>query len=141
MSVRSILKMGDAPLQQARPVEDFTAPWLATLLADLHDTMAEHHGAGLAAPQIGEPWQVVVFGSGAPNPRYPDAEPVPATVLINPILTPLGRPWKKTGRVVCPFPACVGWCLATASCVIRDLMPMASRLTAPYRVSCPGGAA
>ena len=91
MSVRNILKMGDVRLlQQARPVEDFTAPWLSTLLADLHDTMAEHHGAGLAAPQIGEPWQVVVFGSGAPNPRYPEAEPVPATVLINPILTPLG---------------------------------------------------
>ena len=84
MSVRSILKMGDVRLlQQARPVEDFTAPWLSTLLADLHDTMAEHHGAGLAAPQIGEPWQVVVFGSGAPNRRYPEAEPVPATVLIN----------------------------------------------------------
>ena len=85
MAIRPILKMGDARLlSQARPIEDFTAPALQQLLADLRDTMAAHNGAGLAAPQIGEPWQVVLFGSGKANPRYPDAEPVPPTVLINP---------------------------------------------------------
>ncbi len=91
MAIRPILKMGDARLlSQARPIEDFTTPALQQLLEDLRDTMAAHNGAGLAAPQIGEPWQVVMFGSGKANPRYPDAEPVPPTVLINPTVTPMG---------------------------------------------------
>src|SRR5262249_17753325 len=59
---------------------------LRELLADMRDTMAALSGAGLAAPQIGVASRVVIFGSGAPNPRYPDAEIVPATVLINPQL-------------------------------------------------------
>lgn len=118
MSVRSILKMGDARLlQQARPVEDFSAPWLSTLLADLHDTMAAHQGAGLAAPQIGEPWQVVVFGSGAPNPRYPDAEPVPPTVLINPILTPLGAAMEDDWEGCLSIPGLRG--VAPRYCEVR----------------------
>lgn len=118
MSVRSILKMGDVRLlQQARPVEDFTAPWLSTLLADLHDTMAAHQGAGLAAPQIGEPWQVVVFGSGAPNPRYPDAEPVPPTVLINPILTLLGAAMEDDWEGCLSIPGLRG--VAPRYCEVR----------------------
>ncbi len=91
MSIRPILKMGDPRLLRvARPVTEFGTPWLAELLQDMQDTMAAAHGAGLAAPQIGEDWQVVIFGTGAPNPRYPEAPVVPRTVLINPVIEPLG---------------------------------------------------
>ena len=91
MSIRPILKMGDPRLLRvARPVTEFGSPWLAELLQDLQDTMVAAQGAGLAAPQIGEDWQVVIFGTGAPNPRYPDAPVVPRTVLINPVIEPLG---------------------------------------------------
>ncbi|MBU3650085.1 MAG: peptide deformylase, partial [Limnohabitans sp.] len=92
MAVRPILKMGDPRLLRvARPVEALGTPELAALLQDLHDTMQAANGAGLAAPQIGVDLQVVVFGSDAPNPRYPDAPQVPKTVLINPVLTPLSK--------------------------------------------------
>jgi peptide deformylase len=82
--------MGDPLLlQRARPVQDFGAPELAELLSDMRDTMAALNGAGLAAPQIGVGLQVVIFGIEH-NPRYPDAEAVPYTELINPVVTPLG---------------------------------------------------
>jgi peptide deformylase len=91
MAVREILKMGDARLLRvAQPVTAFDTPELPALLKDLDDTMIAANGAGLAAPQIGVDLQVVVFGSGELNPRYPDAPVVPYTVLINPVLTPLG---------------------------------------------------
>ena len=91
MAVREILKMGDARLLRvAQPVTTFNTPELRALLQDLNDTMHAANGAGLAAPQIGVDLQVVVFGSGKINPRYPEAPVVPYTVLINPILTPLG---------------------------------------------------
>ena len=81
--------MGDPRLLQvAAPVEDYAAPELAALLADLRETMAHMDGAGLAAPQIGVSLRVVIFGFTA-NPRYPEASPVPYTELINPVLTPL----------------------------------------------------
>jgi peptide deformylase len=70
-------------------VKAFGTPQLHELIADMRDTMAHLNGAGLAAPQIGEPLRVVIFGV-ARNPRYPDAEEVPNTVLINPVITPLG---------------------------------------------------
>ena len=89
MAVRDVLKMGDPRLlAPARPVEDFASPDLARLIVDMHDTMRALNGAGLAAPQIGVGLQVVIFEVDA-NPRYPDAETVPFTVLINPVLTPL----------------------------------------------------
>lgn len=91
MTVRTILKMGDARLLRvARPVTAFDTDELHLLVTDLLDTMAAANGAGLAAPQIGEDLQVVIFGSGAPNPRYPDAPVVPRTVLVNPVITPVG---------------------------------------------------
>ena len=91
MAVQPILKMGDPRLLQvAQPVQQFGTAQLAELLQDLRDTVAAASGAGLAAPQIGVSLQVVVFGSGQPNPRYPDAPPVPPTVLINPVLTRIG---------------------------------------------------
>lgn len=91
MAVRPLLKMGDARLLRvAEPVADVSAPELVSLLQDMRDTMADAQGAGLAAPQIGVNLQVVIFGSGQPNPRYPQAPVVPPTVLINPVLTPLG---------------------------------------------------
>jgi peptide deformylase len=87
--IREVLKMGDPRLlQQAQPLDRFDTPELHALLADMRDTMAHLSGAGLAAPQIGVGLQVVIFGV-AQNPRYPEAEEIPDTVLINPVLTPL----------------------------------------------------
>jgi hypothetical protein len=76
MTVRALLRMGDPLLRQlAQPVMDCQAPRLVELVADLQDTMEAHSGAGLAAPQIGIPLRVVIFGGGGPNLRYPDAPP------------------------------------------------------------------
>jgi peptide deformylase len=81
--------MGDPRLlEPSQPVERFDTPELHALVADMHDTMEALNGAGLAAPQIGVGLQVVIFGVGR-NPRYPDAEEVPYTVLVNPKLTAL----------------------------------------------------
>jgi len=92
MAVHTILKMGDPRLLRvAKPVAQFDTPELHRLVADMFDTMAAANGAGLAAPQIGVDLQLVIFGSGAPNPRYPDAPPVPRTVLLNPKITPLSE--------------------------------------------------
>ncbi len=89
MAVRPVLKMGDPVLlQRAQPVTAFDTPELQALLVDMNDTMQAESGAGLAAPQIGVSLQVVVFGITF-NPRYPEAEPVPYTVLINPQLEPV----------------------------------------------------
>jgi peptide deformylase len=82
--------MGDPRLlERSREVERFDTPDLHELLQDMHDTMDAMSGAGLAAPQIAVPLRVVVFGLKR-NPRYPDAEEVPYTILINPIITPVG---------------------------------------------------
>jgi peptide deformylase len=88
--IRDILRMGDPRLlERAKAIEPGASPELAALLQDMRDTMAANDGAGLAAPQIGVPLRVVIFGMEY-NPRYPDAEPVPYTELVNPVLTPLG---------------------------------------------------
>jgi len=89
MPVREVLRMGDPRLlQPSAPVSDFGSRELRGLLADMRDTMRALDGAGLAAPQVGVGLRVVIFGVEK-NPRYPDAESVPQTVLINPVLTPL----------------------------------------------------
>jgi peptide deformylase len=91
MAIREVLKMGDARLLEvSEPIRAFGAPELASLLADMRDTMRDLNGAGLAAPQIGVGVRVVIFGFEQ-NERYPDAEAVPFTVLINPTLTPIGE--------------------------------------------------
>jgi peptide deformylase len=87
--------MGDPRLLRvSRRLEAFDTPELHALIADMHDTMRALNGAGLAAPQIGVDLQVVIFGVES-NPRYPDAEPVPQTVLVNPVLTPLGEEMEE----------------------------------------------
>ena len=89
--IRPVLRMGDPILfRRAEPVMQFDTPELHALLQDMDDTMRSKNGAGIAAPQIGVSLQVVIFGVGA-NPRYPDAEEVPYTVLINPALQPVGE--------------------------------------------------
>lgn len=91
MSVRLVLRMGEPLLlEKAQPVTAFNTPELHALIQDMQDTMNAMDGAGIAAPQIGVSLQVVIFGVGS-NPRYPDAEQVPYTVLINPTLTPVGE--------------------------------------------------
>ncbi len=90
MTVHAILKMGDPRLLRvAQAVTAFDTTELHQLIADMDETMLAANGAGLAAPQIGVDLQVVIFGTGRPNPRYPDAPIVPRTVLINPVITPL----------------------------------------------------
>ena len=89
MTVREILKMGDPRLLRVAPeVQDFDTPELHALVADLFDTMHAADGAGLAAPQIGVDLALVIFGFER-NPRYPDAPPVPQTVLLNPTIVAL----------------------------------------------------
>ena len=90
MAVKVVLRMGDERLLQvAEPINQFNTPALRELLTDMRDTMQALNGAGLAAPQIGVGLRVVIFGVQA-NSRYPDAESVPETVLINPVITPIG---------------------------------------------------
>ena len=107
--IREVLKMGDERLlRRAEPVERFGTPELAALLADMHDTMAHLNGAGLAAPQIGVGLRVVIFGVHA-NPRYPDVEEVPDTVLINPELAPLSDEIEEGWEGCLSVPGMRGW--------------------------------
>jgi peptide deformylase len=117
MAVHEILKMGDPRLLRvAKPVEQFDTPELHRLIADMFDTMKAANGAGLAAPQIGVDLQLVIFGSDAPNPRYPDAPPVPRTVLLNPTIVPLSYEEEE------------GWegCLSVPG--LRGVVPRYSRI-------------
>ena len=87
--IRDVLRMGDPRLwERSAEVTRFGTPELMSLVQDMRDTMAALNGAGLAAPQIGVPLRVVIFGVER-SPRYPDADPVPYTELVNPVLTPL----------------------------------------------------
>jgi peptide deformylase len=116
MAIRPVLKMGDPILlQQAKPIEQFDTPELHALIADMQDTMRALNGAGIAAPQIGVSLQVVIFGVGA-NPRYPEAEAVPFTVLINPQLSALDEELEE------------GWegCLSVPG--MRGLVPRYKKL-------------
>ena len=92
MTVRTILKMGDPRLLRIAPpvpAADFDSDAIHLLVSDMFDTMHAVNGAGLAAPQIGVDVQLVILGTDAPNPRYPDAPIVPRTVLLNPVITAL----------------------------------------------------
>ncbi|HRD87852.1 MAG TPA: peptide deformylase [Accumulibacter sp.] len=107
--IRPLLRMGDPRLlRQARPVERFDAPELHTLIADMEETMRHLDGAGLAAPQIGVDLRLVIFGVER-NVRYPDAEPVPRTVLINPVLTPLSPETEEGWEGCLSVPGLRGW--------------------------------
>src|SRR5262245_47393677 len=103
--IRDVLRMGDPRLlERARPVERFDAPELHALLADMRETMAHQNGAGLAAPQIGVGLRVVIFGVQA-NPRYPHAEAVRDTVLIEPVGAEMEEDWEGCLSV----PGMRGW--------------------------------
>ncbi len=109
MAVRQILKMGDPRLLRvAEPVREFDTAELHTLIADMFDTMHAANGAGLAAPQIGVNLQLVIFGFGQNN-RYPDAPPVPETVLINPVLEPLSDDMEEGWEGCLSVPGLRGW--------------------------------
>jgi len=91
MAAREVIKIGNPLLLQvSEPVTKFNTPELESLIADMFDTMAALNGAGLAAPQIGILRRIVIFGIEE-NPRYPDAEPVPTTILINPVIKPVSQ--------------------------------------------------
>lgn len=122
---RPVLRMGDPRLlMRARPVDQFGTPALNALIDDMFDTMRATNGVGLAAPQIGVPLRVVIFGFTS-SPRYPDAEPVPTTILINPELTPLSDTVEE------------GWegCLSVPG--LRGSVPRFTRLR--YRGFDPSG--
>jgi peptide deformylase len=107
--IREVLRMGDPRLwQKSLPVTQFATPQLIELLQDMRDTMAHLNGAGLAAPQIGVPLRVVIFGVTA-NPRYPGIEDVPDTVLINPVLTPLAQELEEGWEGCLSVPGMRGW--------------------------------
>jgi peptide deformylase len=117
MAIKAVLRIGDPRLLRiSEPVQGFGTSELQSLLVDMQDTMASLSGAGLAAPQIGVPLRVVIFGTGAPNPRYPDAPIVPYTVLINPVVTPVGEQMEQ------------GWegCLSVPG--MRGLVPRFAQL-------------
>jgi peptide deformylase len=114
--IRDVLKMGDPRLlQKSAPIERFGTPELDELIRDMKDTMAHMNGAGLAAPQIGVPLRLVIFGVER-NPRYPDAEEVPFTILCNPELKAVGSELEE------------GWegCLSVPG--MRGLVPRLLRL-------------
>ena len=116
MAVREVLRMGHPVLRErAKPVEALGTPELLALVADMKDTMAAKNGAGLAAPQIGVGLRVVIFGVDH-NPRYPDAEEVPFTVLVNPKIVHLTREVEE------------GWegCLSVPG--MRGLVPRCTKL-------------
>ena len=107
--IRTVLRMGDPRLLRvARPVERLDTPELHALVADLFDTMADRDGAGLAAPQIGVDLRVVIFGFDS-NPRYPQAGPVPPTVLVNPVVEPLGAEEEEGWEGCLSVPGMRGW--------------------------------
>jgi peptide deformylase len=117
MAVHEILKMGDERLlRMAQPVTEFDTDALHLLVADMFETMHAVSGAGLAAPQIAVDLQLVIFGTDAVNPRYPDAPVVPRTVLLNPVITPLGDEEEE------------GWegCLSVPG--LRGVVPRWSRI-------------
>ncbi len=116
MTVRTVLRMGEPLLlEKALPITAFDTPELHALIQDMQDTMQAMNGAGIAAPQIGVSLQVVIFGVSQ-NPRYPEAEQVPFTVLINPTLAPVGDEMEE------------GWegCLSVPG--MRGLVPRYARL-------------
>ena len=126
MTVRDILKMGDPRLLRlAQPITEFDTDAIHLLVADMFDTMHAVNGAGLAAPQIGVDLQLVIFGTDAPNPRYPDAPLVPRTVLLNPVITPIGDAEED------------GWegCLSVPG--LRGLVPRYTRIR--YEGMLPDG--
>ena len=107
--IRPVLRMGDPRLwQKSLPVSQLNTKELFELVRDMRDTMAHLDGAGLAAPQIAVPLRVVIFGVTA-NPRYPDVEPVPDTVLINPELTPLSDEMEEGWEGCLSVPGMRGW--------------------------------
>ena len=125
MAIRAVIKMGHPLLRQiAAPVAQLPSEELSALVQDLDDTMRAMSGAGIAAPQIGVSLRVVIFEL-KDNPRYPHIAPVPYTVLVNPVLTPLGEEQEQ------------GWegCLSVPG--MRGLVPRFRRLR--YRGFAPDG--
>jgi peptide deformylase len=107
--IREVLRMGDPRLwQKSRPLTGFNTKELGELLQDMRDTMAHLNGAGLAAPQIGVPLRLVIFGVTS-NPRYPGIDDVPDTVLINPVLTPLSDEIQEGWEGCLSVPGMRGW--------------------------------
>lgn len=137
MAVKSILRMGDPRLlEKSQPVTKFYDPANRGLIQDMFDTMEAASGVGLAAPQIGVGLQVVIFGFDK-SERYPDAPPVPQTILINPVITPLTDE-EELGWEECPsVPGCVAKCLASSKFAISELMKPDGKLIEASKAFMP----
>ena len=128
MPARPVLRMGDPQLAEiAKPVTQFDTPQLHALIDDMLATMEAENGAGLAAPQIGEAWRVVVFGVDS-NPRYPRAEPVPQTVLINPEITPIGDEQAEDWEGCLSVPGMRGWVPRYTRILYRGVDQLGNRI-------------
>jgi hypothetical protein len=124
MTVREVLKMGDPRLlETSATIDQFNTPYLQQVLLDLKDTMKAMNGAGIAAPQVGEMVQMVIYGGTGKNPRYPDAPAIPFTVLINPACVALFR-------AISPFAF-----KALTSTATRSINPLAAFTLAWYNTS------
>lgn len=141
--IRDILKMGDERLLRiAPPVPEHMlgSAELQQLIDDMFETMAHVGGVGLAAPQVGIDLQMVIFGFER-SERYPDAEPVPRTILLNPVITPLAMEVEDGWEGVCRCRACAAWCRATSTSAIRASTPGQADQPIRRRLSRTGGAA
>ena len=128
MTVRKILRMGDPKLlEPSKAIHDVPSKALDQLIEDMLETMEASDGAGLAAPQIGEPKRLVVFGmkdEAVPNMRYPDTEQVPLTILINPIIVPIGEEMVENWEGCLSIPGMRGLVSRYANIHYRGLDPM-----------------
>lgn len=123
MAIRQVIRIGNPRLREvSRPVAAFGTASLRGLVEDMHDTMAACDGAGLAAPQIGVPLRVMVFGFEH-NPRYPEAEAVPATVLVNPEFEVLDEAEEAGWEGCLSVPGLRGWVSRHAHIRYRGLSP------------------
>src|SRR5512146_3570762 len=137
--IRDVLRMGDPRLlARSREVERVATAELDALLADMRDTMHAENGAGLAAPQIGVDLRVVIFGVER-NPRYPQAEPVPYTELINPIITPLSEETEEGWEGCLSVPGLRGVVPRYRRVRYRGLDPTGATITDASGGGCAGG--
>ena len=127
MAIREILRMGNPILlKEAEKVEKFDTPEIHELIKDMIETMKDAQGAGLAAPQVGESIQLVIFGVDK-NERYPEAEEVPFTVLINPVITPLTQEKEDDWEGCLSVPGMRGVVLDIRQLTIKGLINMAMK--------------
>jgi len=138
--IRDILKMGDERLLRVAapvPAQLLGSGELQQLIDDMFETMRHVGGVGLAAPQVGIDLQLVIFGFER-SERYPDAEAVPQTILLNPVITPTSTELEDDGKAACRCPACAAWYHASSTFAMRASTHRATRSAALPKASTRG---